>query len=98
MLEDLEAKKASKKQDAYLADESVAESRWEEKFDEERKKKYWVHRETGEISYEEPKKELDEMTTAEQEVFKAQQKREEIKGRSGSAKKSLGGGKKKGKK
>ena len=72
----LAARKAEKATDKYLGGEDVLESQWEEKFDVERQKKYWVHKETGETTFEEPKKSNLEMTSAERELDEAKKRNE----------------------
>ena len=75
----LAARKAEKATGQYLGAEEVLESQWEEKFDVERQKKYWVHKETGETTFEEPKKSSLEMTSAERELEEAKRRNEERK-------------------
>jgi hypothetical protein len=88
----LAQRKAEKATDQYLGGEDVLESQWEEKFDVERQKKYWVHKETGETTFEEPKKSNLEMTSAERELEEAKKRREEQKAAKEARKnKKLGG-------
>ena len=88
----LAQRKAEKATDQYLGGEEALESQWEEKFDVERQKKYWVHKETGETTFEEPKKSNLEMTSAERELEEAKKRREEQKAAKEARKnKKLGG-------
>jgi len=92
-VEAMQAKKDDAKNNAYLDQEEVGKSKWEEKYDEERCKTYWVHVDTGEVVFEKPAKELDEMTQAEKDVIAAKKRIAQRKAVQG--KKTVGGRKKK---